>query len=302
MTFYIIITRSNGSELAASVYSSRKKAEAYISDTNMADSRIEPYEVPAGETFSTVMMYAAHKTNEGGASEVIGYYFNIYDAETAVNNNGFVERLPIDKVEEEIAEDSTESEEGFQSFKLEGRKAPTPKAQATVSDKLRNTVQSVQSTRYDWVLLAAVIILIIAGNIVYHVYYYNRFEFAENVPRVKWLPETAKNVSYYKDRQTDVYEFTISEDGFLKWSTAKRLDVKKIEGDPVKIPRYRFYADVPIEGLENMTEEEQYELWNSLTKTTINSGYVFETKSNENEKGNAGGYDSDTGRAYFRSI
>ncbi len=128
MTFYIIITRSNGSELAAAVYSSRKKAEAYISDTNMADSRIEPYEVPAGETFSTVMMYAAHKTNEGGASEVIGFYFNIYDAENAVNNNGFVERLPIDKVEEEMAGNSTESEEGFKAFKLEGRKAPPPES------------------------------------------------------------------------------------------------------------------------------------------------------------------------------
>jgi len=51
-----------------------------------------------------------------------------------------------------------------------------------------------------------------------------------------------------------------------------------------------------------MTEEEQYELWISLTKTVINVGYVFETKSSENEKGNSGGYDSDTGRAYFRSI
>ena len=302
MTFYIIVTRSNGSELAAAVYSSRKKAEAYLSETNMADSRIEPYEVPADETFSTVMMYAAHKTNEGGASEIIGYYFNIYDAEGAVNNNGFVERLPIDKVEEKIAESSTESEEGFQAFKLEARKAPSPVAQATVSDKLRNTVQTVQSTRFDWYLLAAVIILIIAGNIVYHVYYYNRFEFAENVLTVKWLPETAKNISYYKDRQVDVYEFSISEAEFLKWANAKRLDAKRIEGDPVNIPRYRFYADVPIEGLENMNEEEQYEMWNSLTKTIINVGYVFETKSSEGEKGNAGGYDLDTRRAYYRSI
>ena len=302
MTFYIIITRSNGSDLAAAVYSSRKKAEAYLSESNMVDSRIEPYEVPVGETFSTVMMYAAHKTNEGGASEIIGYYFNIYDAESAVNNSGFVERLPIDKEEEERAESSSESAENYQSFKLEQRKAPTRKAQATVTDKLRDTVQTVQSTRYDWYLLVAVIILIIAGNIVYHVYYYNRFEFAENVPTVKWLPETAKNVSYYKDRQADVYEFTISEADFLKWAKAKRLEVKNIEDGPVKIPRYRFYADVPIEGLENMSEEEQYELWNSLTQTIINVGYVFKTESSENVKGNAGGYDSENGRAYYRSI
>jgi hypothetical protein len=80
------------------------------------------------------------------------------------------------------------------------------------------------------------------------------------------------------------------------------LEIKKIEGDPVKIPRYRFYADVPIEGLENLSEEEQYEMWISLTQTIIEVGYVFETKSSEDEKGNSGGYDSDNERAYYRSI
>lgn len=292
MTFYIVIANSNGNDKAISAFSSRAKAEKYISASDIEKTRIEPYEVPKGETFSTVMMYAAHTATEDDKSEINGYFFNIYDAESAIENGGFVERLAIDQ-EDEI-EDKNENEnedlpepvEQFQSYKLEQKKVSRPENKSSVLEDMR---EAVANPKYDWFVLIAVVVLIISGNIIYHIYFYNNYDYAENVDSVDWLPKSANNISYYKDRLTDVYEFSISEPEFLNWAKAKRLEINKIEEKPFRIARYRFYSDLPIEGLEDMSEEEQYLVWKSMTEVNIENGYNFKVISDDENNKISGG-------------
>ena len=65
-------------------------------------------------------------------------------------------------------------------------------------------------------------------------------DYAENVTSVKWLPETASNISYYKSKQVQVYEFTISADQFRKWAEGKDMTVRRLMNQQV-VSRYKAY-------------------------------------------------------------
>ncbi len=129
MTFYIIIDHSNGSQKAVAAFSSMRKAEEFKSESESKSIKIDSYEVPSGATFSTVMMYAAHKKSEDGSSDIAGYYFNIYDAENDIGKDGFIERLTIDK-KTEVGTEKPEEEIEYKSYKIEAKRdRPAPPKQ-----------------------------------------------------------------------------------------------------------------------------------------------------------------------------
>ena len=151
-------------------------------------------------------------------------------------------------------------------------------------------------------ILSSLILLIIVGNIIYHVFYYDDYEFAENVESVDWLPQSANNISFYIYHKSNVYEFSIEENEFLDWVKDKGLIVKKIERGPVAITRYNFYADFVSECFENMSEEEQYQEWKSRTEASIENGYLFEGKSEAEGKMKYGSYDLEAKKVYYEAL
>ena len=79
-------------------------------------------------------------------------------------------------------------------------------------------------------------------------------ETGENVPSVKWLPDVASNVSFYKSYSFTSYEFDIPELEFVKWS---RWELSPID-EPVSIARYCFFSvDVPDPGPNGTAEDWQ---------------------------------------------
>ncbi len=157
-----------------------------------------------------------------------------------------------------------------------------------------------EKLRNNKYFLSAVILLIIVGNVIYHVFYYDNYEFAENVESVEWLPQSANNISFYMYRDSNIYEFSMEEKDFLVWVKDQGLKVKKIESGAVAMARYSFYADLANEEMENMSEEEQYEKWKERTQVSIDNGYIFEGKSED--KINLGSYDIIEKKVYYKSL
>ncbi len=157
-----------------------------------------------------------------------------------------------------------------------------------------------EKLRNNKLFLSAVILIIVVGNLIYHVFYYDNYEFAENVESVEWLPQSANNISFYMYRDSNIYEFSMEEKDFLAWVKDQGLKVKKIESGVVAMARYSFYADLANEEMENMSEEEQYEKWKERTQVSIDNGYIFEGKSED--KINLGSYDIIEKKVYYKSL
>ncbi len=157
-----------------------------------------------------------------------------------------------------------------------------------------------EKLRNNKYFLSVVILLIVVGNVIYHVFYYDNYEFAENVESAEWLPQSANNISFYMYRDSNIYEFSMEEKDFLDWVKDQGLKVKKIESGAVAMARYSFYADLANEEMENMSEEEQYEKWKERTQVSIDNGYIFEGKSED--KINLGSYDIIEKKVYYKSL
>ena len=294
MTFYIIIQRSNGSEKAVAAFSSMRKAEDFLKDSKTAESRIDEHEVPRGATFSTVMIYANHKKNEDGSSEVAGYYFNIYDAEGEVGKDGFIERLAIDKQDHDQSQSSS-GQSAYKRYTIEGHREPSTPEDPTLKQKFSEAFGDMRKL----MILGILIIVIIVVNV--FIYRGSDFEVGENLASVDWLPSSASNISFYKDDRFFVFEFSIDNPEFNEWAKEKELKIEKLDQEPLTITRYRFYTDLPIEDLDNLSEEEQYLRWESMTKATIKEGYSLEHSSNDGLTNISGGYDSQGKRVYYIS-
>lgn len=154
--------------------------------------------------------------------------------------------------------------------------------------------------RNNKLFLSGVILLIIAGNVVYHIFYYDNYKIAENVESVEWLPQSANNISFYMYRDSNIYEFSMEENDFLTWVKDQGLKIKKIESGAVAMARYSFYADLADDEMENLSEEEQYQKWKERTQVSIDNGYIFEGKSDD--KINLGSYDLSEKKVYYKSL
>jgi hypothetical protein len=117
---------------------------------------------------------------------------------------------------------------------------------------------------------------------------------AEGIPSVSWLPEEATGINYYFSYNNNVYEFSISEDGFLKWVKDNGYenkgwqDFNGIWKDHTSRIVYRY----------NYFGKQHVDL-NQGTVEIIDG--VFIEKRQRNGGGYTVGYDRKTRRAYFQS-
>jgi hypothetical protein len=133
---------------------------------------------------------------------------------------------------------------------------------------------------------------------------FNRVEEGHDVPRVDWLPPSAKNVSYYRSYSWTAYEFDIDEAGFLRWAKDQGWTPKRVD-KPFPVPRYSFEAArrmYPRDDDDMPPKEYQaaFEAAQAASERVITRGYGYERRQS-NGGGVTIGYDLVTGRAYFQS-
>jgi len=122
-----------------------------------------------------------------------------------------------------------------------------------------------------------------------------------NAPSVKWLPEAATNVSFYKTYSWTAYEFDIDEAGFRKW--AKKLDLRPIQ-DAKFINRHS-WREFSREANERCNETGELGAWVYPVErkhfAVVRNGLFHKHTNGVNGGQTHLVYDRDDGRAYYTS-
>ncbi len=288
MNIYIIVSIARASQRAIGAFSSNEKANGYIAEQNIQDAEISLFELPSDTREMPEMVHIAHKSGGAGLYTISGYFLKKFEATLARGEGGYVKTLSVDDPDPEAIEERLPEER---------TRASAERAQLHPPEAI-DTESGAGGRRNVMFLIATLSILTIV-NVLYYLRS-PRFELAENVSSVAWLPSEANDISYLFTEKVRVFEFTISESGFMTWLVGEGLTATKLENSNMKIPRYTFDADIPIEGLENESEEEQFEIWESFTKATISDGFAFNTEAPDESSTVMGGYDLPKKRAYYR--
>lgn len=114
------------------------------------------------------------------------------------------------------------------------------------------------------------------------------------LPSVDWLPKEATDISYYFSYRNNFYEFSISEEDFLKWVKEKGFENKgwqDLDGTWKQLTskivfRYNYF--------------EEKDFYKVAGEVEILDG-IFLERRGRNGGGYTVGYDRKTGRAYFHS-
>lgn len=291
MNVFIVIYVSKGSQQAIAAFTGKDSADDYIRDESLSKTVFDLYDVPSELESPPEKLYVAHKTIVGNIHQVTGYYLQKFQAKLATGGGGFVTELNIDKPEP--FEPPEETEEEAEKFAVPvAATGPELSTFKIICDRFGGLA--------NVCILAFMISFIAVFNYVYYSIF-KRIEFAENVASVKWLPDEATDISYYKDNSVWTFEFSISRAGFLEWANSEGFDVVEIDAPPaIKILRYAFDADKPLEGIENLSEKEQFRKWEAATKVNLNKGYTIQEILKDGTLITAGAYNTQAKRAYYR--
>ena len=129
-----------------------------------------------------------------------------------------------------------------------------------------------------------------------------------NADSAPWLPGEASQIYSSNQGWLEEYEFSISEQGFLKWAGEKGLEVSRIEGEPIRIGRYLTLDQSEKEGVdcysgdgERLTSDAAKGVWKCIDDEGVHvasQGY-----HGERRRLHHGGYsvvfDSEENRAYY---
>ncbi len=124
-------------------------------------------------------------------------------------------------------------------------------------------------------------------------------EFGEHVARVKWLPEDASNISFYKSYSYTAFEFRTSEEDFKKNANPTWNFQEIVE--PEVISRYNSIIETRKyhQTFENY-DHEAYTASQSRSTAKVTHGIVAKQR-----RSNGGGYhavyDRDNGIAYIQT-
>ena len=121
-----------------------------------------------------------------------------------------------------------------------------------------------------------------------------KIESGQGVTTVPWLPDAATDISYYRSYGWTAYEFEISEEGFIEWTS--KYPLKEVD-DTVYMERWS-WLDFSQESSHLSTEEYQSLRLSHLT--AIENG-LFGGRSWTNGGKELVAFDRKLGRAFFQS-
>lgn len=309
----LIRVEDDGSLHALGAFTTKEKERAYQEATGLNDSqiRLDFYNGPFDDDIKVI--YAGHRRWNMDRFQLAGYFKSEGEGWTWVTQEGYVSVLRIDTTYEE--EKALEKEALDRYSKLQKRwrlssyeelvaREGADKARANIM--LRFYEDALESfkpkTRRDLRALYAFFACILVLPIAVFLFMSNAPDYGENVESVSWLPGYATDVSYYRSKQVQVYEFQISPEDFKRWAESNGMTVKRLISQEI-LSRYKAY--VPTEAGkkgQSATPDgnlsiEQFEAWQDDISIKVDAGLIA---IREDEAMTI--YDNLTKKAYFEHL
>lgn len=291
----LVRVENDGSLHALGAFSTKDKLKAYQNASGLKDNqiRLDFYNGPFDN--DTKVIYAGHRRWNMDRFQLGGYFRSENEAWNSVTQEGYVSVLRIDTTYE--AEQSLEREALELYAQLQKRwrlssyqeliaREGLEKARANIT--LRFYEDALESFRpknnRDLRAMYALILVMIALPVAIFLYMQSAPDYGENVPSVKWLPDTASNISFYRSKQVQVYEFTMDIESFRKWAESMSLSIRRLSSQEI-ISRYKAYIPNEVPDTQASTsndlEMEALREWQSSISAKIETGLIAKGQGDE---------------------
>jgi hypothetical protein len=309
----LVRVEEDGSLHALGAFTSKEKLQAYLADCGLDESRtrLDFFNGPFEEGIKVV--YAGHRRWNMQLFQLAGYFKDEVDAWTEVSREGYVSVLRIDTTYEDELKLEKEALEHYARLQRRWRLASyeelvdeqgSEKVRADI--KLRFYADALESfkpkTKRDRRALVALCGVALCFPFAGLFYIKAQPAYGENEASVSWLPGTASNVSYYRSKQVQVYEFKISSGEFKRWAESQGMRVRRLIGEAT-ISRFRAYIPAPKEVAsqpatpDGVISIEELEAWQKEISARVDQGLIA-----EGSDGSLAIFDGANGRAYFQHL
>ncbi len=309
----LIRVEDDGSLHALGAFTSKEKQLAYQKDSGLEDSqvRLDFYNGPFDEDIKVI--YAGHRRWNMDLFQLGGYFKSEGEAWTWVTQEGYVSVLRIDTSYEEEKNLEKDALERYAKLQRRWRLATyqelvdregVDKARANI--KLRFYEDALESfkpkTRRDVRALYAFVVLILCLPIAIFFYLSRGPDYGENLDSVSWLPQYTSNISFYRSKQVQVYEFEVDANDFKRWAESRGMRVRRLVNQEI-ISRYKAYIPSPAGQSSQpatpggVLTVEQFESWQNDISAKITIGLIAEGPEKE-----IAIYNPKTKKAYFEHL
>ena len=311
----LIRVEDDGSLHALGAFTTKEKENAYRSAAGLKEDqvRLDFYNGPLEA--DQPVIYAGHRRWNMDCFQLAGYFQSEAESWAEVTQDGYDSVLKIDT--DYASEQALEKEALERYSKLQKRwrlstyeelieRVGTDKARANIM--LRFYEDALESfkpqDRRDIRALYALCLAILIFPIAFFYFLGHSPDFGENVESVNWLPDDASQISYYRSKQVQVYEFKISPEAFKNWARSNQMTVAPLS-EQTALSRYKAYLPPsPKKQAKHLPKHapisiEQFSAWQDEISIKINEGLIAE--STDNSIGTAI-YDTTTGKAYVENL
>lgn len=309
----LIRVEDDGSLHALGAFTTKEKQLAYQKDAGLKDNcvRLDFYNGPFDEDIKVI--YAGHRRWNMDKFQLGGYFKSEGEGWTWVTQEGYVSVLRIDTTYQ--AEKALQKEALDRYAKLQRRwrlatyeelvtREGADKARANI--KLRFYEDALESfkpkTRRDVRALYAFVVLILCLPLAIFYFLSGGPDFGENLESVSWLPEYTSDISFYRSKQVQVFEFQAKPEDFKRWAESRGMSVRRLVNQEI-ISRYKAYIPTPAgESSDPVTPggvltPEQFTSWQDAISAKVEKGLIAESPEKE-----IAIYDIITQRAYYEYL
>ncbi|WP_308984112.1 hypothetical protein [Thalassobacterium sedimentorum] len=309
----LIRVEDDGSLHALGAFTSKEKQLAYQKESGLKDSqvRLDFFNGPFDEDINVV--YAGHRRWNMDLFQLGGYFKSEGEAWTWVTQEGYVSVLRIDtsyQEEKALQQDALERYAKLQrrwrlaTYEELVEREGADKARANI--KLRFYEDALESfkpkTRRDLRALYAFAVLMLCFPFAIFFLLSRGPDYGENIDSVSWLPNYASDISYYRSKQVQVFEFKVSGEDFKRWAESRGMSVRRLVNQEI-ISRYRAYIPTPNSRSSSPATPggvltiEQFESWQDDISAKVARGLIAESPEKE-----IAIYDSHTKKAYYEYL
>ena len=311
----LIRVEDDGSLHALGAFTSKERQSAYQSAAGLKNNqvRLDFHNGPFDE--ATKVIYAGHRRWNMNRFQLAGYFKTEGESWTTVTQEGYVSVLQINTdfnsqkaLEKKALERYEKLQKRWRLSSYEDLIAQEGAKKARANLMLRFYEDALESfkpkTRRDLRALYALFGLIVALPFAIFFFLNTAPEYGVNVDQVKWLPDYTSNISYYRSKQVQVYEFQVSLENFKAWAASKGMQVQRLS-TLTNLNRYKAYLP-PDQEQQNQSiapdgyvSVEQFQTWQAAISIRIQDGLVAQ---NPAESSATAVYDPKTNKAYFEDL
>lgn len=308
----LVRVENDGSLHALGAFSSKEKQKAYQEAAGLKDNqiRLDFYNGPFDDSIKVI--YAGHRRWNMDRFQLGGYFRNESDAWNSVTQEGYVSVLRVDT---SYAEEQALEREALELYaKLQKKwrlssyeeliaREGIPKARANIMLRFyEDTLESFKpQTRRDIRALYALFAVMLVLPFAILFFLRSAPDFGENIARVEWLPESATDISFYRSKQVEVYEFNMDTDAFRDWAEARGMAVRQLINQEI-VSRYKAYVPPPSSSEESSGSSREIDFealkaWQQAISVKIEVGLIA-----KGEDDSIAVYDFYKQRAYFEHL